>query len=220
MKKLTLFFLFFCLFQIQAQVGVDDAVRVAKELSKEIKNKNFQPKWIQTAEAGISLPSDITLSYGSVFNNEAEYQRYKELIRNESKLPSKLSYNINYSINYPILRRLTLGAVAEYQFQTQASLSTWHIGPVLRYYFKSYEGPNIYASTSYNVALAKKITSGMGNVRLGLQFPVQKYIDKNLTLTIFWYTNTYKLSRSQLQSFEIDGDYIFKGYGINIGYQF
>lgn len=220
MKKLLLAILLFSLSKNYAQVGLDDAITVAKELAKEIKNKNFQPKWIQTSEIGISLPSKITTNYGSVFKNEATYEQYKNLLREDSELSSKLSYNINYSINYPILRRLTLGAVAEYQFQTQASLSTLHIGPVFRYYFKSYEGPNVYGATSYNITLSNKLKSAMGNVRLGIQFPVQKHIDKNLTLNIFWYSNMYQMSKNQLQNFEVSGNYNFKGYGINLGYQF
>lgn len=220
MKKTILITLLFCLSKIYAQVGINDAVNLARGLSQGIKNENFQPKWIQTAEAGISLPSEITSNYASVFSNEAEYQQYKHLLRDGNELSSKLSYNVNYSINYPILKRLTLGVAAEYQFQTQASLSTLHLGPVLRYYFKNYEGPNIYATISYNLSLTNTLESAMGNARLGVQLPVEKYIDKNLTINIFWYANTYKMSKNQLQNFEVDGSYIFKGYGINIGYQF
>lgn len=218
MKKTTILLLF-CISSVFSQIGIDKAIQVAKNTAKNT-TKNYQPRWIQTIEGGICLSTDIEVNYSSVFKNSEEYEKNKSLLRPSEKLKSKPAFQITYSINHPVLKRLTLGATSEYQFQTGENLSTLQLGSILRYYFKSYNGPNIYSGISYNVALTHKLRSSMGNFRFGLQIPVDKYIDKKLSLNIFWYSNTYQMSRNELKKIEVEGDYIFKGYGINIGYRF
>ena len=132
MKKITLVFALLISISSFAQLTVSDGINTAKEVDKGSKSTNYalEKQWIQTAELGLSLPSETNYSYSKpVTNGFAGYDK---------KLDNKLSFDVLYTINYPLFKKFTLGAVGGFQYQTQQSISAFNLGGILRYYFKDY----------------------------------------------------------------------------------
>jgi len=213
MVALLLIMLFISVFS-NAQISIYDAVQTGKEIAKDEKNSNeLSPKLIQTIEFGTSLPSEIKYSFST-----DEYFSAQELKR-------RLSFELFYNINYPILKKLTFGAVAGIQHQSQGSITGLKLGASFRYYFKNYEGVNLYLMTARSIGISSNVKNeaGEGNIRAGLQFPIKEltdFDDFRVVFNIFWDNDSYALKKPLLST-EIPSDIVFRsGYGLGIGLQF
>ncbi len=165
---------------------------------------NYIKKWIQTAELEFIIPSEVEDS-------------------RDVKLDKKVSYGALYSINYPILNKLTFGAVTGVQHQIYPKITCLKLGGILRYYFVDYDNVNIYTLLTYNIGLQDYIKNGMGNLRLGLTFPIKKFDDFNLTLNVLWDYNYYNYKNTGKYIYYAQKDkgaFIYRAYGIGLGIQF
>lgn len=202
MKKNTLVFALLISISTFAQFTVSDGINTAKQVDKESTATNYalEKQWIQTAELELILPSET---------------KYKQ-----SELDNKLSFGALYTVNYPLFKKFTLGAVGGFQYQSQQSISAVKLGGMFRYYFQDYENTNMYALLAKNIAVSEKINSAMGNLRLGLQFPIDKDPNYTLTMNIFWDYNFYDIKKPLLDLNENPGNLTARGYGVSFGFQF
>lgn len=208
MKKLIIFILFvFSNKTINSQISIQDALRTGAEISKNDKNfNNLPPELIQTLSLGISLPNSIQYRFDG----------------NGKDLNSRLSFDLFYSINYPIFRKVTLGLITGFQHQSQGSITAYKLGGLIRYYFKNYDSANFYMMTARSIGFESKVEnkSGYGNVRFGLEFPIEKYDDFNINFKIFWDNDSYALKKPLFEN-EMPEEIIYHGaYGLGIGIQF
>lgn len=202
MKKITLIFAFFTSVSTLAQFTVSDGVNTAKQVDKDSKSTNYalEKQWIQTAELELILPSEI---------------KYKG-----NELDNELSFGALYTVNYPLFKKFTLGVVGGYQYQIQQNISALKLGGMFRYYFQDYENANMYLLTAKNISVNEKINSAMANIRLGLQFPIDKDPNYTLTMNIFWDYNFYDIKKPLLELDENLGSLTTRGYGVSFGFQF
>ena len=210
---LLLIMLFVSVFS-NAQIIIYDAVQTGKEIAKdERKSNELPPKLIQTIEFVVSLPGEIKYYFSTGENFSGQ------------ELKRRLSFELFYNINYPILKKLTFGAVAGVQHQSQGSITGLKLGASFRYYFKSYEGVNLYLMTARSIGISSNIKNepGEGNIRAGLQFPIKEltdFDDFRVVFNIFWDNDSYALKKPLLRA-EIPSDIVFRsGYGLGIGLQF
>ncbi|WP_146104903.1 hypothetical protein [Polaribacter gangjinensis] len=209
MKNLILtFFLSFSVLTIWSQISIQDALRTGAEISKNDKKFNELPaELIQTFSFGISLPDDISYHFK---NGGGE------------TLKSRLSFELFYTINYPIFKKVTFGLITGFQHQSQGSITAYKLGGLVRYYFKNYDSTNFYIMTARGFGLDSKVenSSGYGNIRFGLEFPIEKYDDYNVIFKIFWDNDSYKLKKPLISN-ENPRDIIYhSGYGLGIGIRF
>ncbi|WP_435255317.1 hypothetical protein [Tenacibaculum sp. A30] len=212
-KLLALLVMLFISAFSNAQISIYDAVQTGKEITKDEKKPNeLPPKFVQTVEFGISLPTEINYDFF-----DGDYTG-KELKR-------RLSFDLFYNIGYPILKKLTFGAVAGVQHQSQGSITGLKLGVSLRYYLKNYEGVNLYLMTARSIGISSNVKNeaGNGNIRVGLQFPIKELTDFDnfrVVFNIFLDHDSYELKKPLINN-EIPDDIIFrKGYGLAIGLQF
>ncbi len=213
-SKLLVFFVILLVSKfLNAQISIYDAVQTGKEISKDEKKPNeLPPKLVQTAEFGMSLPTEINYDF-----IDGDYTG-KELKR-------RLSFDLFYNIGYPILKKLTLGATVGVQHQSQGSITALKLGGSLRYYLKKYEGVNFYllVTRGFGISSNVKNEEGNGNIRVGLQFPIKELTDFDnfrVVFNIFLDHDSYELKEPLINN-ETPDDIIFrKGYGFAIGLQF
>lgn len=216
MKRTTILFItiFFTVYLSNAQISIYDAVQTGKEISKGEKNPNkLPPKFIQTVEFGSSLPSEIKYYFST-----DEYFSAQEFKR-------RLSFELFYNINYPIIRKLTLGAVVGIQHQSQQSITGLKLGATLRYYFRNYEGVNMYVMTARSIGISDNVKNegGEGNIRFGLQFPIielEDFDDFRVTFNVFWDNDSYAIKKPLLGNETPDNMVFRSAYGLAIGLQF
>ena len=114
-----------------------------------------------------------------------------------------------------------MGAVSGFQYQSQLKISTLKIGGILRYHFENYENVNINLMTAFNIGISDNIKSEMGNVRLGLQFPIKRTDDFILNLNVFSDYNFYGYRKKVFnETNESPSSVIFRSYGFSLGIQF
>ncbi|CAM1369111.1 conserved exported hypothetical protein [Tenacibaculum sediminilitoris] len=212
-KLLALLVMLFISAFSNAQISIYDAVQTGKEIAKDEKKPNeLPPKLIQTAELGMSLPTKINYDF-----IDGDFTG-KELKR-------RLSFDLFYNIGYPILKKLTLGAVAGVQHQSQGSITALKLGGSLRYYLKNYEGVNFYLliTRGFGISSNVKNEAGNGNMRLGIQFPIKELTDFDnfrVVFNIFLDHDSYELKEPLINS-ETPDDIVYRrGYGLAIGLQF
>jgi hypothetical protein len=189
------------------QISIYDAIKTGNEISKNDRNFNeLPPELIQTFGIETSLPQNINYQ----FENGGK------------KLTNRLSFASFYTINYPLLKKLTFGVICGIQHQSQGGLTGLKVGGLLRYYFKNYESANFYFMTAKSIGVFGKIDNspGYGNARFGLEFPIKKYDDINLTFNIFWDNDSYKLKKPIIKNEKPRDITYHEAYGIGIGIQF
>lgn len=216
-KILFLLFCFGNIVFVQSQISISDAINVGKQISKNgnTSTKKLNKFWFSTGEIEFIVSNDVEYNYGTLDNNG-------NLVSGKSlKVNEKVSYGALYSINYPILNKLTLGAVGGFQYQIQPKVTSLKIGGVLRYHFVDYENVNIYTLTAYNISLKDDIKSGIGNIRLGLFFPIKKLDDFSINLNLFWDYNFYRVKKPIFFGVnEKPGELIYRAYGVSLGVRF
>lgn len=214
MKKITLAFILFTTFSVYSQTP-SDLFNVGRGISQSSNQDKLAKRWFSNVELEFGVNNEVEYRYAIYDNND-------NLISGRSAgLDKKVSYGILYSINYPIVNKLSIGAIGGFQHQRQQKISALKLGGILRYHFINYESVNLNFMTAYNLALSDNISSEMGNVRLGLQFPITEIDDFNLNLNLFWDYNYYVASTSILEeNNERAKHIIFKSYGFSLGIQF
>lgn len=189
-----------------SQVSIYDAIKTGNEISKNDRVFDvLPPQLIQTFGIEMSLPQSISYQFKTGIET----------------LTSRLSFASFYTINYPLFRKFTMGAVGGIQHQSQGKLTGLKLGALLRYYFKNYESANFYFLTARSIGIFGKIdnSSGYGNARFGLEFPIKKDDDINVIFDIFWDNDSYKLKKSIIKD-EVPRDITYhQGYGLGIAIQ-
>jgi len=199
----------------QNKPDLNDIVQTGKNISKNSNQSQIAKKWFSNIEVEFGINNEVRYDYALYDNND-------NLISGKTfELDNKTSFGILYNINYPIFNKLTLGVVSGFQYQSQLKISTLKIGGILRYHFENYESVNINLMTAYNVGISNNIESEMGNVRLGLQFPIKRSDDFNLNLNIFSDYNFYGYNEQVLnETNERPSNIIFRSFGFSLGIQF
>lgn len=192
-----------------------DLLNAGKNISQNSNPDQIPKAWFSNVEIEFGVNSQVEYDY-------ALYDRNDKLVSGMGiNLERKVSYGILYSINYPVLNKLTIGAISGIQYQSQQKISALKIGGILRYHFINYESVNINLMTAYNIALSNNIESQMGNIRLGLQFPITKTDVFNLNLNLFGDYNYYVVREKILNElYESPSTLIFRSYGFSLGLQF
>lgn len=192
-----------------------DLLNAGKSISQNSNPDQIPKAWFSNVEIEFGVNSQVEYDY-------ALYDRNDKLVSGMGiNLERKVSYGILYSINYPVLNKLTIGAISGFQYQSQQKISALKIGGILRYHFINYESVNINLMTAYNIALSNNIESQMGNIRLGLQFPITKTDVFNLNLNLFGDYNYYVVREKILNElYESPSTLIFRSYGFSLGLQF
>ncbi|WP_323027846.1 hypothetical protein [Gelidibacter japonicus] len=192
-----------------------DLLNAGKSISQNSNPDQIPKAWFSNVEIEFGVNSQVEYDY-------ALYDRNDKLVSGMGiNLERKVSYGILYSINYPVLNKLTIGAISGIQYQSQQKISALKIGGILRYHFINYESVNINLMTAYNIALSNNIESQMGNIRLGLQFPITKTDVFNLNLNLFGDYNYYVVREKILNElYESPSTLIFRSYGFSLGLQF
>lgn len=199
----------------QNKPDLTDIIQTGKNISKNSNQNQIEKKWFSNIEIEFGINNDVRYDY-------ALYDTNDNLISGKtSELDNKTSFGILYNINYPIFNKLTLGAVSGFQYQSQLKISTLKIGGILRYHFENYESVNINLMTAYNIGISDNIESEMGNVRLGLQFPIKRTDEFILNLNIFSDYNFYGYKEKVFnEANERPSNIIFRTYGFSLGIQF
>ena len=190
-----------------SQISIFDAINTGNEISKNERTFDELPaKLIQTFGIESSLPQRI----------------YYQFENGSASLTSRLSFASFYTINYPLFKKLSFGVISGIQHQSQGSLTGLKIGGLLRYYFKNYESANFYFMTAKSIGVFKKIenSSGYGNARFGLEFPIKKEDDLHVNFTIFWDNDSYKLKKPIIKNENPTDITYHEAYGIGVGLQF
>ncbi|MBA6151568.1 hypothetical protein [Gelidibacter maritimus] len=192
-----------------------DLLNAGKSIFQNSIPDQIPKAWFSNVEIEFGVNSQVEYDY-------ALYDRNDKLVSGMGiNLERKVSYGILYSINYPVLNKLTIGAMSGVQYQSQQKISALKIGGILRYHFINYESVNINLMTAYNIALSNNIESQMGNIRLGLQFPITKTDAFNLNLNVFGDYNYYVVREKILNElYESPRTLIFRSYGFSLGLQF
>ena len=212
-KKLTILSIFisFCVYS----QNKPDIYNIGKNISQNSNQNEIQKKWFSNLEIEFGINNEIRYDYALCDNND------KLLSGKDTELDNKISYGLLYNINYPIFNKLTLGAIGGFQFQTKQKISAFKLGGILRYHFLNYKSVNLNFMTAYNIALSDNIESDMGNVRFGLQFPIEKTADFILNLNIFTDYNYYIYKDKILnETNERPSNIIFRSFGFSLGLQF
>jgi hypothetical protein len=194
---------------LQAQIDINDALRAGKHISKGT-DFSLDKKWFSTAEIELLIPSKVRYNHFFKSNNNTTYS--------DEELTKNVSFGLTYAINYPIFNKLSLGAVTSFEHQTSYNITALKFGGKINYYFTNYENASFYLMVLHNT-FSSKSKRKMGNVRLGLAFPVGKINENNLTLNLFWDHDFYKLKEPLLAS-EIPDSINFTSYGVSFGIQF
>ncbi len=210
-----LFSLLSILIYSQNKPDVTDIFETGKNISKNSHQSQLEKKWFSNIEIEFGINHEVRYDYALYDNNDVLISGVS------SDLENKTSYGILYNINYPIFDKLSIGAVGGFQYQSQLKISALKLGGILRYHFINYESVNINLMTAYNIALSNNIDSEMGNVRLGLQFPIKRSDVFILNLNIFSDYNFYGYTKKVFnETNERPGNIIFRSYGFSLGIQF
>lgn len=202
---------------VNAQISIYDAVQTGKEIAKdEKKDGELEPKLVQTAEFGISLPTEIDYDYTNGDINDGFTS--KELKR-------RLSFDLIYNIGYPVFKKFTMGAMAGIQHQSQGSVSALKLGGSLRYYLKNYEGLNFYLTLDRAIGISSNVKDDPNNVGVlaGLQFPIKELTDFDnfrVVMNLFIKQDSFDLKEPLIQNEKPFNIVYRKAYGISIGLQF
>lgn len=172
-------------------------------------------RWFSTAEAEFSINYEVKYDYGRITTNG------KFSAGGSSILDNKASFGLLYSINYPVFNKFSVGALGGFQHQGQGKISVLKAGGIFRYHFINYESVNINLMTAYNIGLGDKIKNDLGNVRLGLQFPIVKNYDFNLNLNVFGDWNYFEVNKPLLdEPGEVGRNISYQSYGVSLGFLF
>lgn len=215
-KHLTfLFSLISFLLYSQNKLNLTDVVETGKNISKNYSQSQIVKEWFSNMEVEFGVNNEVRYDY-------ALYDNHDKLISGKtSELRNKTSFGVLYSINYPIFNKLTLGAVSGFQYQSQLKIATLKLGGILRYHFANYQSVNINLMTAYNIGISNNIESEMGNVRFGLQFPIERTDNFILNLNIFSDYNFYGYKEKVFNEMnERPSNIIFRSYGFSFGIQF
>ena len=214
-KYLTFLFIVISLsIYSQNKPDLSDLVEIGKNISKNSNQSQIAKVWFSNIEVEFGINNEVRYDYALYDNND------KLISGKTSELDNKTFFGILYNINYPIFNKLTLGAISGFQYQSQLKISTLKIGGILRYHFINYESVNINLMTAFNVGISENIVSEMGNVRLGLQFPVKWSDNFNINLNVFSDYNFYGYNEKVLnETNERPGNIIFRSYGFSLGIQ-
>jgi hypothetical protein len=215
-KYLTFLFSIISIFiYSQNKLDLTDLVETGKNISKNLNQNQIAKEWFSNIEVEFGINNEVRYDYALYDNND------KLISGKTSELDNKSSFGILYNINYPIFNKLTLGAVSGFQYQSQLKIATLKLGGILRYHFANYESVNINLMTAYNIAISNNIESEMGNVRLGLQFPIKRSDDFILNLNVFSDYNFYGYKEKVFNEMnERPSNIIFRSYGFSLGIQF
>ncbi|MCZ2845347.1 MAG: hypothetical protein O2U61_02445 [Candidatus Bathyarchaeota archaeon] len=192
-----------------------DLFNVGKGISQSSSQDKLEKRWFSNVEVEFGVNNEVRYDY-SLYDNNG-----KPLRGSSTELENRVSYGILYNLNYPILNKLSIGAVGGFQHQVQQNISALKIGGILRYHFVNYESVNINLMTAYNISLSDNIDSEMGNVRLGLQFPIARTDTFNWNLNVFGDYNYYIYNEPILnENNERPDNILFRSYGVSLGIQF
>lgn len=209
MKKYVVSFFLITGISLQAQVNINDAINAGKQISYGT-DYILDKKWFSTAELEFLVPNKVRYSYSSIINNQTFYTN--------DEIAKNISFGLIYSINYPIFNKLSLGGVTSFEYQTSYGLVALKLGTKMNYYFTNYENASLYLMVLHNT-VSNKAKSEMGNVRLGLAFPISEIDENNLTLNFFWDHDFYRLKKPLISN-ETPNSVNFTSYGVSIGIQF
>jgi len=199
----------------QNKPDLTDIIEAGKNISKNLNQNQIAKEWFSNLEVEFGVNNEVSYDYAIYDDND------KLISGKTSELDNKTSFGILYNINYPIFNKLTLGAVSGFQYQSQLKISTLKIGGILRYHFENYENVNINLMTAFNIGISDNIKSEMGNVRLGLQFPIKRTDDFILNLNVFSDYNFYGYRKKVFnETNESPSSVIFRSYGFSLGIQF
>ncbi len=209
MKKTLFIFLTGFVFSINAQVNINDVVRAGKQISQGT-DYTLDKKWFSFAELEFLIPKQVRYNHNFKNNSQPKYS--------EDELKKGVSFGLTYSINYPIFNKLSLGAVGSFDYQTAYNITTLKFGGKMNYHFTNYENATLYLQVLHNT-ISNKAKSEMGNVRLGLLFPIEELGENNVTLNFFWDHDFYRLNKPLISN-EIPNSITFTSFGVSIGIQF
>ena len=192
-----------------------DLMNAGKSISQNSNPDQIPKAWFSNVQIEFGVDSQVEYDY-VVYDNNGEMSSGMG-----TNLSRKVSFGVLYTINYPIFNKLTVGAISGFHYQAQQSISALKIGGIVRYHFSNYESVNINLMTAYNIALSNTIKSDMGNLRLGLQFPVAETESFILNLNVFGDYNYYSFKETALnERNEKPLTIIFRSYGCSLGLQF
>ncbi len=207
-KTISLLFLIASI-SLQAQININDVVNAGKQISYGT-DYTLDKKWFSIAEVGFLIPSKASYIYVSKGNNQTTYT--------DVELTRSISFGLTYSINYPVFNKLSLGAVSSFKYQTSQNIVALKLGGKMNYHFTNYENATLYLQVLHNT-ISNKAKSEMGNVRLGLFFPIEELGENNVTLNFFWDKDFYRLNKPLILN-EIPDSISFTSFGASIGIQF
>ncbi len=209
MKKTILLLFLVAGISLQAQININDVVNAGKQISSGT-DYTLDKKWFSTAEVEFLIPSKVRYNHFFTNNNQPKYS--------EDELTKGISFGLTYSINYPIFNKLSLGVVSNFEHQTVYNITALKFGGKINYYFTNYENATFYLMVLHNT-ISNKAKSEMGNVRLGLAFPIAELDENNITLNFFWDHDFYRLKKPLISN-EIPDSVTFTSFGASIGIQF
>lgn len=209
MRILILILLLGFVQKIEAQVNISDVINAGKQIS-DGRKYSLDKNWFSNVELEFLIPSKVRYNHFFKSNNQTTFTE-EELKRNPS-------FGLTYSINYPVFNKLSLGAVTSFEHQTTYNITALKFGGKINYFFTNYENATMYLMILHNT-FSSKSNKEMGNVRLGLAFPITEMEEKDISLNLFLDHDFYRLNEPLLQN-EVPDSITITSYGVSIGIQF
>ena len=192
-----------------------DLLTAGKAIAGNSSTDKIPKRWFSTAEAEFSVNYEVDYNFGRLTTNGDIKSGGSTLLEN------KASFGLLYSINYPVFNKVSVGAMGGFQHQGQGKISVLKAGAIFRYHFINYESVNINLMTAYNIGLGDKIKNDLGNVRVGLQFPIVKNYDYNLNLNVFGDWTYFDVTNPITDApGEVPRDISYRSYGVSLGFLF
>ena len=136
------------------------------------------------------------------------------------KLDHSFTYGLNYSYEYSLLRKLSIGGVTGISFLAKPTIPSLKYGGILRFTFVEAYKANIYFQVAGYLPLNNRSRSDFGEMRLGLNFPISKGDNYNLTAGVYL-TKISNSIKERLLEIPADPDRIrYNGIGFSIGVRF
>ena len=137
----------------------------------------------------------------------------------EVVLSERPLYGLNYSYNYDLFRKFSVGAVTGISYLSNPKFTTAKLGGRFAFTFIKEYNANVFLQIAAHIPLQNNIEFDLGDVRLGVNFPIVRADDFSVHLGVFVTYISYKVTKPLFFSEKPDV-LEYQGTGINLGVRF
>ncbi len=137
----------------------------------------------------------------------------------EVLLTERPLYGLNYSYNYNLFRKFSVGAVTGISYLSNPKFTTAKLGGRFAFTFIEEYKANVFLQITTQIPLQNNIGFDMGDIRLGVNFPIVRADDYTVHLGVFATLIDYRITKSLF--YDEKPDILeYRGTGINLAIRF